>query len=77
MKKINMIPTPAEYTLAEEMVPFIITGASISGDVGDSLVHALKILCQEIQVGRDGNLVLYVGCQNFPDWIKNENRKFI
>ena len=74
MNKINVIPTPAEYNYAETFVPFEIKGAKVVGQAGEGLCHALAITAGGIEKSESGNILIYIGCENFPDEIKAETK---
>ncbi len=75
MNKINLIPTPAEYTYSENFIPFEAAGVRVIGKVEEGLTHALSLLDNKIKLSDNGNLVIYLGYENFPEDIKAETEE--
>ena len=75
MKKVNLIPTPAEYSYSDNFVPFKITGAKVIGQTGEGLDHALTLVADGIKKADDGNILIFVGYENFPQDIKEETKE--
>ena len=75
MKKVNVIPTPAEYFYSDSFVPFKVTGAKVIGESGESLDHALSITLGGIEKNDDGNILIYVGFENFTQEIKDRTKE--
>ena len=76
MNKINLIPTPAEYNYAKTFVPFEIIGAKVVGLSGEGLDHALSITACGIEKSGKGNILIYVGFENFTQEIKEQTKKY-
>ncbi len=75
MNKINLIPTPADYTYSENFINFEITGARVIGKAEEGLIHALSLLDNKIKLSDNGNLVIYLGYENFTEAVKVETEE--
>ena len=75
MKKVNLIPTPAEYSYSDNFVPFKIAGAKVVGQTGEGLDHALSLVADGIKKADDGNILIFVGYDNFPQDIKEKTKE--
>ena len=75
MKKVNLIPTPAEHSYSDNFVSFKITGAKVIGQTGEGLDHALTLVGDGIKKADGGNILIFVGYDNFPQNVKEETNE--
>jgi hypothetical protein len=75
MKRINPIPTPKKISYNEQFEPFVISGVKVVGEYGKILSHAVTLLPDAARITDCGNVIIYLGEENFPDKISEKKEE--